>query len=271
MDLGFAYRFINQYSILTLPHRHNYYEYFLVTEGRVDHIVNGKRETLTRGNLVLIRPNDYHSYDMYDGEAFSMVNISFRTHLFYDACRYLGKNIEKIFLNPVQPPTINILPFPDCALENDHNFLKFFVGNNDELSIRLRFLLTEVLVIFYRHQNISQDSTYDIWFQRILNKMSSPENIEEGIPALLRIAKVSHGHLCRLFQQQLNMTPGKYITRIRMIYSANLLANSNDKILDISVKCGYSSLSHFVTTFTDFHGISPSNYRKYHSQNSNWK
>ena len=196
-DLGFAYRFLDQKNITTSPHTHNYYEYFLVTEGRVSHLVNGKEEILNRGSLVLIRPNDCHYYAPYKDEALSVTNISFIVQHFYSVCRFLGEDIEHLISTPPYPPTINILPFPDCSLEKDHDFLKFFVGDNEELKKRMLFLLAEVLITFFRYTRLQNEDINDVWLQRVLSQMSSPANIEEGIPALLRIAKISHGHLCR--------------------------------------------------------------------------
>ena len=46
MEVGMAYRFLNNRSVLTEMHTHNYYEYFLITSGEIYHIVNGKT---TRG------------------------------------------------------------------------------------------------------------------------------------------------------------------------------------------------------------------------------
>lgn len=272
MELGFAYRFLNENSLLTSAHTHNYYEYFLVTEGHVLHRVNGQKEKLSRGDLVLIRPSDYHSYELNGKSPFNMINVSFCVHHFFAACQYLGKNMERQFLSPLYPPTVNILPFADCTLEADHNFLNFYVGDNNELYVRLRYLLVETLVTFVRFAKLQQGQDYDIWLRRALDQMTTPENLEEGVPALLRLTGFSHGHLCRLMKQQTGVTPNQYVTRLRMTYAANLLANSDNSILDISLKSGYSSLSHFITVFKKYHGSLPHVYRQLHANNkANWK
>lgn len=271
MELGFAYRFLNQHSLMASAHQHNYYEYFLVTSGRLIHKVNKKKETLSRGDLVFIRPNDYHSYELRESDSFTMINVSFRVPHFLAACQYLGGDIEHLLTEPSQPPTINILPFANCSLEENHNILNFFVGTNTDLSMHFRFLLSETLLTFSRYFRLEQEASYDVWLHSVLGQMSSQENIEEGIPALLRISGVSHGHLCRLMKQQLHMTPQQYITKLRMNYAARLLSNSSYSVLDISLKCGYSSLSHFITTFKKIHGVVPHNYRQLYSNFDNWK
>lgn len=42
-----------------------------------------------------------------------------------------------------------------------------------------------------------------------------------------------------------------------MVYAANLLRNSDNDILTISLKSGYTSMSHFVATFKKYYGLSP--------------
>lgn len=207
MNLGFAYRFLNNQSVLTTAHAHNYYEYFLVTSGTITHIVNGKRDQLDVGDLVLIRPSDYHSYQLNKKTECELINVSFSAHHFYAACQYLGREMERQFLSPLYPPKINIRPFADCTLDTDHSFLNFYVGNNAELYIRLRMLLVETLVTFIRYAQFKQGKHYDEWLYRILEQMTTQENLEEGVPALLRLSGFSHGHLCRIMKQQVGHEP----------------------------------------------------------------
>ncbi|MBS1326470.1 MAG: helix-turn-helix transcriptional regulator [Oscillospiraceae bacterium] len=65
--------------------------------------------------------------------------------------------------------------------------------------------------------------------------------------------------------------PNQYITKLRMVYAANLLRNSDNDILTISLKSGYTSMSHFVATFKKYYGLSPSRFRQQHSNMADWK
>ena len=55
-----------------------------------------------------------------------------------------------------------------------------------------------------------------------------------------------------------------------MVYAANLLRNSDNDILTISLKSGYTSMSHFVATFKKYYGLSPSRFRQQHSNMADW-
>ena len=60
-----------------------------------------------------------------------------------------------------------------------------------------------------------------------------------------------------------DITPSEYVRRRRMALSAEELLNSTIKIIDLSHKYGYESPEAFTRSFKAFHGISPSDVRKY--------
>jgi len=101
--------------------------------------------------------------------------------------------------------------------------------------------------------------------------MHTPENIEEGLPALLRHSGFSHGHLCRIMKKTFGISPSQYITDLRLQYAANLLSTTDHDILSISVQLGFSSLSHFITIFKKKYGVPPSKYRSTHTNMHTWK
>ena len=49
-------------------HSHEYFEIFLITEGRVTHEFNGESTVLTQGALGLIQPGQVHSFSPFAGE-----------------------------------------------------------------------------------------------------------------------------------------------------------------------------------------------------------
>ncbi len=54
----------------------------------------------------------------------------------------------------------------------------------------------------------------------------------------------------------------KYIQRLKLIYSEDLLLNTDKSILEISNDLNFQNPSNFNRAFKDFTGLSPSQYRK---------
>lgn len=71
-------------------------------------------------------------------------------------------------------------------------------------------------------------------------------------------------YLCRVFKRDTGMTIVDYITEEKIDKAKELLAYSNESVLDICIALGYSSQSYFTTMFKKKVGMSPVAYRAEH-------
>ncbi|NOU88286.1 response regulator [Paenibacillus sp. LMG 31460] len=69
-------------------------------------------------------------------------------------------------------------------------------------------------------------------------------------------------YFCTLFKSHFDLTFWEYITDLRIGYSKELLSLTNEKITEISEKCGYLNISHFGKIFKKTTGLTPAEYRK---------
>ena len=69
------------------------------------------------------------------------------------------------------------------------------------------------------------------------------------------------------FKANFKMGLFAYLREQRMIKAAELLTDSNKTIKEISKATGYKYYSNFLSAFTAYHGIPPSQYRKLFQQN----
>ncbi len=72
---------------------------------------------------------------------------------------------------------------------------------------------------------------------------------------------VSPFHFCRIFAKATGVTPGRYLTAMRLFEAKRLLLTSSLTVSDIVCTVGYSSIGTFTTRFTQAAGMSPSQYR----------
>ena len=73
---------------------------------------------------------------------------------------------------------------------------------------------------------------------------------------------ISPFHFSRLFAKATGVTPGRYLTAVRMFEAKRLLLTSGMTISDIVCSVGYSSVGTFTSRFTRAVGMSPSQYRE---------
>jgi transcriptional regulator GlxA family with amidase domain len=88
----------------------------------------------------------------------------------------------------------------------------------------------------------------------------APSNLTE----LARLAHLSRYHFLRVFEEITGTTPHQYLLRVRLRKAAIRLRTEREKILEISLNCGFGDLSNFNHAFRAEFGLSPRQYR-YHS------
>lgn len=68
---------------------------------------------------------------------------------------------------------------------------------------------------------------------------------------LAEIAMLSEAHFAREFKTTLSVSPGQYLIHRRIARAAHLLGSTDLSILQVSLAVGYSSQSHFCSTFRE--------------------
>jgi transcriptional regulator GlxA family with amidase domain len=69
--------------------------------------------------------------------------------------------------------------------------------------------------------------------------------------------KLSRRQIERLFNRYLGITPVRYMNDLRLARGRALLAETDMKVTDVAVACGYASTSHFSKSFRKKYGVSP--------------
>ena len=99
------------------------------------------------------------------------------------------------------------------------------------------------------------------WLRKACEEIRNPDHFSEGTQGFSRLAGRSPEHVARVLKQCTGHRPSDLVNEARLDYAARKLAISTDSILDISLTCGFSSLSHFYRLFRNRWGTSPRKYR----------
>ncbi len=100
------------------------------------------------------------------------------------------------------------------------------------------------------------------------NMKKAIDYIEENLageieyPKIAQIALCSQYHFKRMFVFLIGIPLSEYIRRRRLTLAALDLQNTDDKVIDIAVKYGYSSADAFSRAFQGMHAVTPSQARK---------
>ncbi|RZQ61297.1 AraC family transcriptional regulator [Amycolatopsis suaedae] len=82
------------------------------------------------------------------------------------------------------------------------------------------------------------------------------------IDDVARAAMFSKFHFTRMFQQATGVTPGRFLSALRLAEAKRLLLSTPNSVADISHQVGYNSVGTFSTRFSARVGISPTLFRQ---------
>jgi AraC-like DNA-binding protein len=98
---------------------------------------------------------------------------------------------------------------------------------------------------------------------RTVRMIEGNQHRQLSLGDLARAAGLSSYHFLRIFQQVTGVTPHQYVRRMRLRNAAARLASQKEKVLDISLDCGFGDVSNFNRAFRTEFGVSPRTYRRH--------
>lgn len=83
-----------------------------------------------------------------------------------------------------------------------------------------------------------------------------------SLAELAEAAGFSRFHFARAFRRSTGVTPRAYVTQRRVIRAKELLTNGDLPIVEVSLRLGFKSQSHFTTLFRKFTAHTPKSFRE---------
>ena len=195
-----------------------------------------------------------------------------------DLLHYAADNITREIMAP-------FCPLYQCTLEE--NTLVFLSGHTPETAWRAK--AAEVQQLLQRHlpvvaivaqarceQYLKLPALWKVLREELNAMLGSHKAVLEAkymvdqnyyvktlsLQTVAERLHLSSQHLSRIFSQEMGITFVDYLTKVRIRRAMELLADSQDRIYEISDKVGYSSQHYFCNVFKKIMGVSPAEYRK---------
>jgi AraC-like DNA-binding protein len=83
-----------------------------------------------------------------------------------------------------------------------------------------------------------------------------------SVAQLARVASLSPFHFHREFKRSTGLTPGKYISKVRVDQAKTLLSETQLSLAQVALHVGFTDQSHFTTAFRRATSMTPRAYRK---------
>ena len=98
--------------------------------------------------------------------------------------------------------------------------------------------------------------------EELFNNLQHQWKIEE----MAEIVGLSAPHFQKLFKINIGMSPIEYLRDLRLERARELLETTFLQIQEIKTKVGIQNDSHFTRDFKKKYGVTPTEYRKFHSE-----
>lgn len=253
-----------------LPHSHvDFHELVYVVRGwgwQQVHGARGARQELSEGDLALVRPQDAHDFSTRRDEVFQFINIAFPSERWRTFADFAGMATATAWDLAAEP--VLARNAPDAVgqamadtLDAYQDAVAAGPGQSSTASaLDVIGLWTVVMPVL--HDAAGATDVRPGWLVRACAAMRSEENLREGLPRLLRLASVSHGHLARSMSEHFGCRPVEFVNQTRLSHAAMLLATTAEPIGRVAERSGFSSQSYFDRLFHARYGQIPRAYRE---------
>nr|MBQ4320579.1 helix-turn-helix domain-containing protein [Clostridia bacterium] len=277
-----------------VPHKHKFIEIVYVISGSAEHITtehrqdmggtlkpNERRYGVEKGDLVIINCETTHAfYANSNDEPFVCYDLMF-TCDFLDPSLFSGTMFESLsssLLFYSLFPDEEILG-PDLRLSGagyaefgelfSKIYLEYTAGDTGYMNM-IRAYVIELVVMILRRMNSQQMKLMPRQEELIGTALEYlGEHYKAADISLGELASrvfLNKDYLGRLFKDVTGMTFGAYLQQHRINEARRLLDETDMKISDVSLECGYNDTKNFYRSFRRITGMTPGEYRR--SQNS---
>lgn len=243
-------------------HCHDYWEFTIITRGRILHKINGLERTVRENTLLVLRPDDTHSLNRTDNQDITYINIGVKNEVLKTVLSAFSGGMYDFLL---KSPFVEFEISKSTSIYFTNMFNKFQSAvhskseSDDYLSIIFVSVIRELLLCA---NNSKQKQNYSATVNEFIEHMRRPENLTLSIEDIIKRMNYSHCHIIRLFKKETGTTPSQYFLKIKLNYARSMLETTDLSVLDIAATVGFSSLGHFTKVFKNQYSLPPASYRK---------
>lgn len=253
---------------LVPAHWHNDVELIVIKKGTGTIAVDMEPQTVSAGDIILVRPGQIHSISQHDNDTMEYENILFRPDLLYSQNTDL-RTLEyfDLYFNPEYDLPWHIDHSNSChkKLAECINAIDTLCGERPryyELSVK-----GYLFQFFYLLFSCQESPVYSTGRKSLDKVKKMIAYIEEHYMEPISVQSAadymgfSNSHFMKFFKQNMHTTFTSYLNHYRLTIAGRLLLTTDDNILVISEKTGFNNLSYFNRLFKQYFHMTPREYR----------
>lgn len=259
-------------SDTTALHGHSFLEFTYVSQGTMEHIMDGSRSIVTEGDYFIVDYGTVHSYRRISDTPLLVINLLFCPD-FLDQILSGRRRFEDAvhsYLLRFNYRTLRASPTGQIFHDEDGKIRQLveeavqeYEQQQDGCIEYIRCLLVKLLIITMRRIGRSEESAKT---SDLVRQMAEHVREHYRRPTPLSRLAQQHGYsaayLSRKFSLEMGMGYSEYIQRVRIGQSCHLLENTQLPISEIAATVGYEDPKFFLEVFRKILHTSPREYRR---------
>ena len=231
-------------------HTHNEFELYINLSGDVSFLVENNLYDLSRGDVIIARPGEYH-HCVYKSDA---------PHKFFWILFDCNKNRE--ILDFLQDGFCRNYISPQDDLREEFLELCYTLHNGVLTDEEKIYAFFRIFAILKQSKNsLSEKSLLSHELHKIIDYIGIHIHEEITVNGIAKALYISQSTLERRFKEALNTTPSEYIKKKKLMLAAELLREGKS-VLVAGTSVGYNDNSYFIELFKRYYKVTPYQYKK---------
>ena len=229
---------IRAYDPAVATHSHQFHQIVVPLRGAIEISLNDFNGLVAVGHCVIIQKNVAHSFKA------------------KKQARFLIADLHEL------PESARSVDCPFAVVSNA--FKSFCLFADIQLSSQTNAKLEDSMIDVFKQLLSIQDflPNIDRRISRALEYIENDLSINHSLENLASISSLSVSQFKVLFAKYTGKPLSQYLLMLRMETARALLANTDMPINIVAENTGYMSQSAFTRRFQNYHGISPSEYKR---------
>lgn len=242
-------------------HSHDYYEFYLILQGKQYTIINGVETLNDAGKFFLVPPGVQHGHRHYFSETDRGIVV-----------RFTLKKMQIKDCSALADRIIQTLSVAHTCAFFDKQIIEMLSRaesqSKEEAQLSMLKWLIRLYVLLDNDTNVAQSPMQ----RQVINEKELVQNViisidtlymrDIDVKQLALLHNISYRHLSRIFVNETGYTLTEWITFARVRSAMSLLSETDLSIGEISCHSGFRTESYFCNVFNRVTGVTPSKYRK---------
>lgn len=264
-DVDASFSFVN----FDYPYLHvhkDFCEILFVYSGTIINYVNGESVAMHAGDCCIMLQSDKHKIEFPPDNREGLVAINFPIReRYFERIRYAyGEEEAKLFEHPTEMMRFRVDEMTCRSVYNQALLMQTPDNIYDEKNeFACKKIILDLLAEYIRQKlHFASANVAPQWLREMLVRMQDRNNVDKNPNFFIKDVSYSYSYVAKEFKRYMGCSVMSYLTFVKLNYAKELLASTDMTTIEIALRIGLSSLSHFNHVFKKYFGQTPSEVRR---------